>query len=104
MLNWRRSVRRDEHRALPAFITFRANPVGLQRPQIWTDLCEEEAVCSNPAPPAFAILARNILLWYISLAADLDCREVSESRSPGFSLDGCGVKLLPQRFVPAADP
>lgn len=86
MLNWRRGVCRDEQRALPAFITFRANPVGLQRPQIRADFREEESMGLNPAPPAFAILVGNILLWYIPLAADLDRWEISKSRSPRFRL------------------
>ncbi|KAL3584873.1 hypothetical protein FPOAC2_14654 [Fusarium poae] len=65
MFNWRRGVCRDEQRALPAFITFRASPVGLQSLQIRADFREEESVGLNPAPPAFAILVGNILLWYI---------------------------------------
>jgi hypothetical protein len=104
MLNWRRGVCRDEQRALPAFITFRANPVGLQRPQIRADFREEESMGLNPAPPAFAILVGNILLWYIPLAADLDRWEVSKSRSPRFSLDGRSIKLLFQRFALTANP
>lgn len=104
MLDWRRGVRRDEQRALPVFITFRANPVGLQRPQIRTDFCEEEPVGLNPAPPAFTILVCDILLWYIPLAPDMDRWEVSKSRSPRLSLDGRRVKLLFQRFTLAANP
>jgi hypothetical protein len=94
MFNWRRGVCRDEQRALPAFITFRASPVGLQSLQIRADFREEESVGLNPAPPAFAILVGNILLWYIPLAADLNRWDVSKSRSPRFSLDGRSVKLL----------
>ena len=92
MLDWRRGVRRDEQRALPAFITFRASPVGPQPPQIRTDFRNEEPVGLNPAPPALAILVCNILFWYIPFAADMDHREVSKSSSPRFSIDGRRVK------------
>jgi hypothetical protein len=93
VLNWRCGVRRDEQRALPVFITFGADLVGLQRPQIRADFSEEEPVGLNPTPPTFAILVCYILLWYIPLAADMDRWKVSESCSY-FNIDGRRVKLL----------
>jgi hypothetical protein len=82
VLNWRGGVRRDEQRALPVFVTFGTDPVGLQRPHIRTDFSEEESMGLNPTPPTFAILVCDILLRYILLAADMDRWEISEGCSP----------------------
>lgn len=64
------------------FITFGADLIDLQRPQIRTDFSEEESMGLNPTPPTFAILVCDTLLRYIPLAADMDRWEISESCSP----------------------